>query len=241
MALAPQVAAQVPFVDTSAFYAAPFNVQAALMQLASAAFGGAAITGAPVAGNLTVFSSASAITNGDLTGDVTTSGSTATTIANNAVSNAKAADMAEGTIKGRALAAGSGDPTDLTAAQAAAVLQGDGTDIDLCGFRGVPQHSFSANTTIAASDCGKTLYHPASDANARTLTIDSNANLALEVGFTFTIINDTTEVVTLAITADTLVQAGTGTTGSVSLALNALVTVTKVTATRWYVIGAGMS
>jgi hypothetical protein len=58
-----------------------------------------------------------------LTGDVTASAnSNATTIANDAVTNAKAANMAEGTIKGRALAAGTGDPTDLTAAQAAAIV-----------------------------------------------------------------------------------------------------------------------
>jgi hypothetical protein len=58
-----------------------------------------------------------------LTGDVTASAnSNATTIANDAVTNAKAADMAQGTIKGRALAAGTGDPTDLSAAQAAAIV-----------------------------------------------------------------------------------------------------------------------
>lgn len=55
-------------------------------------------------------------------GDVTSSGDGATTIANNAVTNAKAADMAEATIKGRAAGAGTGDPTDLTAAQALTLL-----------------------------------------------------------------------------------------------------------------------
>lgn len=53
-----------------------------------------------------------------LTGDVTASAnSNATTIANDAVTNAKLANMAQDTIKGRASGAGTGDPTDLTASQ----------------------------------------------------------------------------------------------------------------------------
>lgn len=43
-------------------------------------------------------------------------------LANNAVTNAKAADMAADTIKGRANGAGTGDPTDLTATQALTIL-----------------------------------------------------------------------------------------------------------------------
>lgn len=57
-----------------------------------------------------------------LTGDVTaTVNSNATTIAANAVTNAKLADVATGTLKGRT-AAGTGDPTDLTAAQVRTLL-----------------------------------------------------------------------------------------------------------------------
>ena len=62
-----------------------------------------------------------------LTSDVTGSGtgSFATTIANDAVTNAKLANMATQTIKGRTTA-GSGDPEDLTAAQAQAVITAAG-------------------------------------------------------------------------------------------------------------------
>lgn len=59
-----------------------------------------------------------------LTGNVTGSGtgSFAATIANDAVTNAKLADMATGTVKGR-LTAGTGDPEDLTSVQARQALQ----------------------------------------------------------------------------------------------------------------------
>jgi hypothetical protein len=76
------------------------------------------------------------ISDGDK-GDVTVSGSGAVwTIDDGVVTNAKAADMAEATVKGRAVGAGSGDPTDLTAAQLVAVIStadgaGSGLDADL--------------------------------------------------------------------------------------------------------------
>lgn len=60
-----------------------------------------------------------------LTGDVTAgpgSGTQAATIAADAVTNAKLANMAQATLKGRAAGAGSGDPTDLSAAQAIEIL-----------------------------------------------------------------------------------------------------------------------
>lgn len=44
-------------------------------------------------------------------------------MADDAISNAKLANMAEGTVKGRAAASGAGDPVDLTAAQTLAILQ----------------------------------------------------------------------------------------------------------------------
>ncbi len=57
-----------------------------------------------------------------LTGDVTASkNSNATTIANDVVTNAKAANMAVNTIKGR-ITAGTGDPEDLTAANVRTII-----------------------------------------------------------------------------------------------------------------------
>ena len=62
----------------------------------------------------------------DLTGDVTATGpgSVPATIANGAVSNAKMANMAQARFKGRAAAAGTGAPQDLTPDQASTILDG---------------------------------------------------------------------------------------------------------------------
>ena len=156
------------------------------------------------------------------------------------VTNTKLANMATATIKGRSTA-GTGDPEDLTAAQVATIAQGDGLTVDLAGYRGIPQVSFSANTTVAASHNGKHLYHPASDANARTVTIDANGTLALPIGFAFSVINDTSQVVSIAITTDTLVLSPGGTTGTRSLAQYGMATAVKVTATRWLISGTGLT
>lgn len=60
-------------------------------------------------------------------GDITVSSSGAAwAIDADAVTNAKMANMVQATIKGRASGAGTGDPTDLTAAQARAIILTDG-------------------------------------------------------------------------------------------------------------------
>jgi hypothetical protein len=73
---------------------------------------------------------------GYLGGDVANSGSTVT-IAPDAVTNAKSANMAQSTIKGRAAAAGTGDPTDLTATQATAILDAFTGDSGSGGVKGL--------------------------------------------------------------------------------------------------------
>lgn len=120
-------------------------------------------------------------------------------------------------------------------------LQGDGSAVDQVGFRGVPLTSRSADYTLVLADAGKGTLHPASDANARTFTIPANASVAFPVGTAHTFVNETSQVVTIAITSDTLVLAGTTTTGSRSLAENGVATALKVTATKWIVSGAGLT
>ncbi len=74
-----------------------------------------------------------------LTGDVTATGpgSVSGTIANDAVTNAKSANMAAATIKGRAVGAGTGDPTDLSGTQATAILDNMVGDSGSGGTKGL--------------------------------------------------------------------------------------------------------
>ena len=88
-------------------------------------------------------------------------------------------------------------------------------DIYTEGYRNIPQNSRSAAYTTVLGDSGKHIYHPSADTTARTFTIDSNANVAYPIGTAITFVNDTSAgVVTIAITSDTLVLAGPGSTGS---------------------------
>jgi len=115
----------------------------------------------------------------------------------------------------------------------------DGTDA--VGFRNVPINSQSAAYTTVLADSGKAILHPSTDANARTFTIDSNANVAYALGTVLTFINMTSQVVTIAITSDTLYLAGTGTTGSRSLAQYGMASAIKMTSTTWIVSGNGVT
>ena len=110
------------------------------------------------------------------------------------------------------------------------------------GYLGVPQNSQSAAYTTVLTDAGKQIYHPSADTTARTWTIDSNANVAYPIGTAITFINDTSAgVITIAITSDTLVLAGAGTTGSRTLAANGIATAVKITSTRWMISGTGLT
>jgi len=109
------------------------------------------------------------------------------------------------------------------------------------GYLNVPINSQSAAYTTVLADSGKAIFHPSTDANARTFTIDSNANIAYAVGTVLTFINMTSQVVTIAITSDTLYLAGTGTTGSRSLAQYGMATAIKMTSTTWIISGNGLT
>lgn len=102
------------------------------------------------------------------------------------------------------------------------------------------QNSQSAAYTCVLEDAGKHIYHPSTDNNARTFTIPANSSVPYPVGVVITFVNEI-NVVTIAINTDTLVLAGTSSTGSRSLAAGGLATAIKVTSTRWIISGAGLS
>jgi len=115
----------------------------------------------------------------------------------------------------------------------------DGTDA--VGFRNVPVNSQSAAYTLVLADSGKVILHPASDANARTFTIPANSSVAYPVGTAITFINMTSQVVTIAITTDTMYLSSAGTTGSRSLAQYGSATAIKITSTNWIISGSGLT
>ena len=115
----------------------------------------------------------------------------------------------------------------------------DGTDA--VGFRNIPINSKSAAYTTILSDAGKVIFHPSTDANARTFTIDSNGNVAYPIGTAITFINMTSQVVTIAITSDTMYLSSAGTTGSRSLAQYGSATAIKMTSTTWLISGSGLT
>ena len=115
----------------------------------------------------------------------------------------------------------------------------DGTDA--VGFRNIPQNSQSTAYTLVLSDSGKHIFHPASDNNARTFTIPSNASVAYPIGTALTFINMAAANVTIAINSDTLTLSPTGLTGSRTLAVNGSATCIKIASTQWLISGSGLT
>ena len=115
----------------------------------------------------------------------------------------------------------------------------DGTDA--VGFRNIPQNSQSAAYTLVLDDAGKHIFHPSGDANARTFTIPANSSVAYPIGTAITFINMTSQVVTIAITTDTMYLSAAGTTGSRSLAQYGSATAIKMTSTTWLISGSGLT
>lgn len=97
-----------------------------------------------VAATAAVTANTAKVSNATHTGDVT--GSTALTIANDVVTNAKLANVATATIKGRTTA-GTGDPEDLTGTQATALL-----DTFTSGAKGLAPASGGGTTNFLRAD-----------------------------------------------------------------------------------------
>jgi len=115
----------------------------------------------------------------------------------------------------------------------------DGTNS--VGYLNIPINSQSAAYTLVLADAGKSIFHPSTDANARTFTIPANSSVAYALGTAITFINMTSQVVSIAITTDTMYLAGTGTTGTRSLAQYGVATAIKMTSTTWIISGNGLT
>jgi hypothetical protein len=107
-------------------------------------------------------------------------------------------------------------------------------------YPGIPITDKSTAYTLVLADAQTAIRHPAADTNNRTFTIPANGSVAYPVGTCITFINEV-NTVTIAITTDTLVLGGAGTTGSRTLAAHGIATAIKVSSTRWYISGTGLT
>jgi hypothetical protein len=109
------------------------------------------------------------------------------------------------------------------------------------GYINVPQNSQSINYTCVLSDAGKHIFHPSTDTIARTYTIPANSAVPYPIGTVLVFINMTAQVVSIVITTDTLYLAGSGSSGTRSLAQYGSATAIKITSTSWIISGPGLS
>ncbi|WP_025915797.1 hypothetical protein [Herminiimonas sp. CN] len=110
------------------------------------------------------------------------------------------------------------------------------------GYLNIPQNSKSAAYTLGLDDAGKHILHPSADTTARIFTIPANGSVAFPIGSAITFANQNGGgVITISITTDIMRLAGTGTTGSRTLAANGIATAMKLTATEWIISGTGLS
>jgi hypothetical protein len=130
-----------------------------------------------------------------------------------------------------------GNASDTTISRSAAgVIAVEGVPL----FAGIPQNSQSADYTCVLADAQKHIWHSSADNNPRTFTIPANASVAYPIGTCITFGN-AINTVTIAITSDQLVLAGTGSTGSRTLAAAGIATAMKVTSTSWIISGVGLT
>lgn len=108
------------------------------------------------------------------------------------------------------------------------------------GFLGLPQNAKTANYTLAIGDTGYDIYISGTTA-AQTITIPANASVVFPVGAFVQITNDSNQNWLIAITTDTLFWSPSAGTGTRTLAAGGQATIRKVTATRWWISGAGLT
>jgi hypothetical protein len=109
------------------------------------------------------------------------------------------------------------------------------------GYRNIPQNSQSANYGLVADDAGKHVLHPNGAGAGDTFTIPANATIAYPIGTVLTFVNRDSNSLSIAITSDTMILAGTTTTGARTLSQNGIATAIKVEATTWLISGTGLS
>ena len=103
----------------------------------------------------------------------------------------------------------------------------------------IPPTAVSASYTLILGDRGKSIDF--TGAAAQTITIPANASVAFPVGSVVTITNNSANSLAIAITSDTLRQAGTLNVAGRTLAAYGVATARKVSSTVWIIGGSGLT
>ena len=114
---------------------------------------------------------------------------------------------------------------------------------DAAGYKGLPQNSQTASYTLAFSDMGKTIYLSGTTA-AQSVTIPPNSgggSVAFPIGTVIRVVNDSNQNWTIPITTDTLIWSPSGGSGTRTIASRGAATIEKMTATRWWITGVGLT
>lgn len=99
------------------------------------------------------------------------------------------------------------------------------------GFRDLPTNTQGGVYTLALTDRGEAVLA------SGNITVPANASIAFPVTSAVTIVNNLATTITIAITTDTMTQAGGTNTGTRTLAANGIATLYKKAATSWLISG----
>jgi hypothetical protein len=110
------------------------------------------------------------------------------------------------------------------------------------GYIGMPQNA-TGSATLTIADAGKHIYITSA---SQTITIPAASSVAYPIGTTIAFIaGPSATTVSIAITTDTMYLAGTGTTGTRTLAAYGMATAVKVSGVSasgvWYINGSGLT
>jgi hypothetical protein len=106
------------------------------------------------------------------------------------------------------------------------------------GYLDVPQSLKVANYQLALVDRGKSVVM---NGTSLTLTVPANGAVAFPIGTAIVVINIAATSLSVAITTDTMTLVNTTTTGTRTLAQNAMATLVKVGSTNWIIAGLGVT
>jgi len=107
------------------------------------------------------------------------------------------------------------------------------------GYLGVPASATTTSAILAIGDVGKHIYVTT---DGQTITIPANSAVPYPIGTAISFVAGPSPVVTVSIANnDTMYLAGTGTTGTRTLAAHGMATAIKVAATTWYINGTGLT